>query len=99
MIGCTILFFVLFILYSRQIYRYSSLVSGWDGLIQSLGHSEELLQATWNCDENAVANGMPPSTMKNPPCDQGKGICGLGERVYRRDSVSRSELFERNEGA
>ena len=28
---------------------------GWDGLIQSLDQSEELLQATWNCDENAVA--------------------------------------------
>ena len=52
------MFFVLFILYSRQIYRYSSLVSGWDGLIQSLDPSEELLQATWNCDENAVANGI-----------------------------------------
>ena len=31
---------------------------GWDGLIQSLDHSEELLQATWNCDENAVAKGI-----------------------------------------
>ena len=31
---------------------------GWDGLIQSIGHSEELLQATWNCDENSVAEGI-----------------------------------------
>ena len=30
-------------------------VGGWDGLIQSIGHSEELLQATWNRNENAVA--------------------------------------------
>lgn len=28
---------------------------GWDGLVQSLNHSEELLQSTWDCDENAVA--------------------------------------------
>ena len=33
-------------------------VSGWDGLIQSISHSESLLQSTWNCDENAVANGI-----------------------------------------
>ncbi|WP_300739349.1 AAA family ATPase, partial [uncultured Dubosiella sp.] len=31
---------------------------GWDGLIQSIGHSEELLQATWNRDENSVAEGI-----------------------------------------
>lgn len=31
---------------------------GWDGLIQSLGHSEDLLQSTWKCDENAVAEGI-----------------------------------------
>ena len=31
---------------------------GWDGLVQSLNHSEALLQATWNCDENAVAEGI-----------------------------------------
>jgi len=33
-------------------------VGGWGGLIRSLGHSEELLRATWNCDENAVADGI-----------------------------------------
>lgn len=31
---------------------------GWDGLIQSIGHSEELLQATWNRNENSVAEGI-----------------------------------------
>lgn len=31
---------------------------GWDGLIQSLGHSEDLLQSTWKCDESAVAEGI-----------------------------------------
>lgn len=31
---------------------------GWDGLVQSLNHSEELLRATWNCDEDAVAKGI-----------------------------------------
>ena len=36
---------------------------GWDGLIQSLGHSENLLQSTWKCDENAVAEGI--STIHN----------------------------------
>ncbi len=33
-------------------------VGGWDGLVQLLNHSEALLQATWNCDENAVAEGI-----------------------------------------
>ena len=31
---------------------------GWDGLIQSLHRSEELLQHTWNLNEKAVAKGM-----------------------------------------
>lgn len=33
-------------------------VGGWDGLIQSLEHSEDLLRATWHRDENAVASGI-----------------------------------------
>ena len=31
---------------------------GWDGLVQSLNHSEALLHATWNCNENSVAEGI-----------------------------------------
>lgn len=33
-------------------------VGGWDGLIQSIERSEELLQYTWRLDENAVEKGI-----------------------------------------
>lgn len=32
--------------------------SGWNGLMQALNASEELLQATWNLDEDTVAKGV-----------------------------------------
>ena len=33
-------------------------VGGWDGLIQSLNRSEDLLKSTWALDEKAVAKGL-----------------------------------------
>ena len=33
-------------------------VGGWDGVIQSLDRSRELLERTWALDGNAVAEGM-----------------------------------------
>lgn len=33
-------------------------VGGWDGLIESLNRSEELLKSTWALDERAVAEGI-----------------------------------------
>ena len=31
---------------------------GWDGLIQALNHSEELVRSTWEMDKKAVAEGL-----------------------------------------